>query len=65
MRIQPGVRDYCHPKFYKTTPNQLFLNNGDGTFRDVSAEWGLRAHPGKAWAWALRITISMAGWICS
>jgi len=45
--IQPGVRDYCHPKFYKTTPNQLFLNNGDGTFRDVSAEWGLRAHPGK------------------
>src|SRR5215472_17275691 len=45
--FKPGVRDYCHPKFYKTTPNQLFLNNGDGTFHDVSAEWGLRAHPGK------------------
>ena len=44
---QPGGRDYCHPKFYKTTPNQLFLNNGDGTFRDVSAESGIRAHPGK------------------
>src|SRR5208337_2586633 len=27
--------------------NQLFLNNGDGTFRDVSAESGIRAHPGK------------------
>ncbi|HEY1203165.1 MAG: CRTAC1 family protein [Bryobacteraceae bacterium] len=43
----PGQLDYCHPKFYKATPNQLFLNNGDGTFRDVSAESGIRAHPGK------------------
>jgi len=43
----PGRRDYCHPKFYKPTPNQLFLNNGDGTFRDVSAESGIRSHPGK------------------
>ncbi len=43
----PGRRDYCHPKFYKATPNQLFLNNGDGTFRDVSAESGIRSHPGK------------------
>lgn len=40
-------RDYCHPKMYKPTPNQVFLNNGDGTFRDVSAESGVRAHPGK------------------
>ena len=43
----PGVFDYCHPKFYKPTPNQLFLNNGDGTFRDVSAASGIRGHPGK------------------
>ena len=43
----PGKMDYCHPKFYKATPNQLFLNNGDGTFRDISAESGIRAHPGK------------------
>jgi enediyne biosynthesis protein E4 len=42
-----GHRDYCHPKFYKPTPNQLFLNNGDGTFRNVSVEAGFRAHPGK------------------
>ncbi len=42
-----GHRDYCHPKMYKPTPNQLFLNNGDGTFRDASVESGLRAHPGK------------------
>ena len=43
----PGRYDYCHPKFYKPTPNQLFLNNGDGTFRDLSAEAGIRSHPGK------------------
>ena len=40
-------REYCHPKMYKPTPNQIYLNNGDGTFRDVSAESGVRAHPGK------------------
>jgi enediyne biosynthesis protein E4 len=42
-----GHNEYCHPKLYKKTPNQLFLNNGDGTFRDVSAKSGIRAHPGK------------------
>ena len=45
--VAAGKLDYCHPKFYKPTPNQLFLNNGDGTFRDVSVESGIRAHPGK------------------
>ena len=42
-----GLADYCSPKFYKGQPNQLFLNNGDGTFREVSKEWGLRSHVGK------------------
>jgi hypothetical protein len=42
-----GHREYCHPKMYKPTPNQLFLNRGDGTFRDASIESGLRAYPGK------------------
>jgi len=42
-----GHDDYCHPKMYKPTPNQLFINNGDGTFRDASVEGGFRAHPGK------------------
>jgi len=45
--IENGHRDYCHPKFYGATPNQLFLNNGDGTFRDSSVESGLRAHRSK------------------
>jgi len=42
-----GHRDYCHPKMYQPTPNQLFINNGDGTFRDASVEAGFREHPGK------------------
>ena len=45
--LDSGHKEYCHPKFYGKTPNQLFLNNGDGTFKDVSAFSGLRAHPGK------------------
>ena len=39
--------DYCSPKFYKGLPNMLFLNNGDGTFRNVSKEWGIWQHVGK------------------
>lgn len=42
-----NITDYCHPKYYKGQPNQLFLNNGDGTFRDASKEWGVRDHVGK------------------
>lgn len=42
-----GHNEYCHPKMYKKTPNQLFRNNGNGTFREVSAEWGIRKYPGK------------------
>ena len=45
--LEGNHRDYCHPKMYKPTPNQIFLNNGDGTFRDISVESGVRAHPGK------------------
>ena len=39
--------EYCHPKFYKETASQLFLNNGNGTFTDISEASGIRAHPGK------------------
>lgn len=42
-----GIADYCHPRFYKGQPNQLFINQGDGTFKDVSKEWGIRDHVGK------------------
>ncbi len=42
-----GKPEYCHPKLYKELPNQLFLNNGDGTFTDISAKSGIRSHLGK------------------
>ncbi len=42
-----GKRDYCHPRYYGSTPNRLYLGDGKGTFTDVSAASGIRAHPGK------------------
>jgi len=48
-----GKPEYCHPKFYKETPSQLFLNNGDGTFTDISEKAGIRAHPGKGMSVAI------------
>ena len=57
-----GVSDYCDPKFYKPTPNQLFQNKGDGTFRDVSAQAGIRAHPGKGMGVAIA-DFDLDGWM--
>ena len=45
-----GVADYCHPKFYKGQPNQLFLNQGDGTFRMSRKNGAFAATSAKAWA---------------
>ncbi|MFN7937144.1 MAG: CRTAC1 family protein [Bryobacteraceae bacterium] len=44
---KPGHRTYCHPRHYEGLPNQLYRNNGDGTFRDVSQESGIARHIGK------------------
>ena len=43
----PRNRFYCHPKEYAGLPNQLFHNNRDGTFTDVSERSGIGAHIGK------------------
>jgi hypothetical protein len=40
-------REYCDPKWYKSIPNTLYRNNGDGTFTDVSEQTGIAAHLGK------------------
>jgi len=48
-----GKAEYCHPRFFKELPNQLFLNHGDGSFTDVSEQSGIRAHPGKGMAVAV------------
>jgi len=42
-----GDPEYCDPRLYGGSPNQLYLNQGNGTFKDVSEEWGIRAHVGK------------------
>ena len=42
-----GARTYCHPRHYAPLPNQLFRNNGDGTFRDVSIDSDIGRHLGK------------------
>jgi len=41
------ARFYCHPSAYQGVPNQLFRNNHDGTFTDVSRQSGVAAHIGK------------------
>jgi enediyne biosynthesis protein E4 len=46
-KFGPDKFGYCTPNVYKGLPSQLFLNKGDGTFKDVSEEWGIRAHVGK------------------
>ncbi len=40
-----GAADVCPPTQFDPLPPKLYLNNGDGTFRDASADAGLK--PGK------------------
>lgn len=47
---EPVCPDYCHPGYYKGTPNRLYRGDGRGHFTDVSAEAGIRAHVGKGMA---------------
>lgn len=42
-----GLSEYCNPRSYQGLPNELYVNKGDGTFEDVSGQWGIRAHIGK------------------
>ncbi len=38
-----GVRDYCGPEDFPASSGQLYRNEGDGTFREVSIESGIAA----------------------
>jgi len=38
---------YCHPSAYHDSPNQLFHNNHDGTFTDITESSGIGAQFGK------------------
>ena len=43
----PEAPLYCHPSAYHGAPNQLFRNNHDGTFTDISESSGIAANIGK------------------
>jgi hypothetical protein len=43
----PQEPSYCHPSAYHDTPNQLFRNNHDGTFADITESSGLGGQLGK------------------
>jgi hypothetical protein len=38
-----GVRDVCSPNEFDALPDRLFINDGNGRFRDESQQWGLSA----------------------
>ncbi len=37
-----GMRDYCSPISYRSVPDRLFRNTGDGTYEDVSESAGIQ-----------------------
>jgi hypothetical protein len=41
-----GLRDYCGPLSYQPAPDRLYRNQGDGTFRDATAEAGIHDRQG-------------------
>ena len=44
----PSTPLYCHPDNYHGRPNQLFRNNHDGTFTDISQSSGIAKSIGKS-----------------
>ena len=42
-----GMRQYCHPDVYQPRPHQIFRNNHDGTFTDMTKSSGIGAVAGK------------------
>ena len=49
-----GVADYCPPSAYRSVADQLFLNNGDGTFEKFAERAGIS-----------RLTNSALGVVCA
>ena len=39
--LEAASRVYCHPDLYRAEPMQLFHNNGDGTFTEITRKDGL------------------------
>lgn len=40
--VPEAEREICSPKTFEPLPDQVFYSNGDGTFREVTSEVGLR-----------------------
>jgi hypothetical protein len=57
-----GKRYNCSPRSYPSAHSWLFHNNGDGTFKDVSAESGIAKALGKAWG-VVATDIDNDGWM--
>ncbi len=51
--LEPATRAYCHPDKYHAEPMQLFHNNGDGTFTEVTRKQGLPDLLGKGMGLAM------------
>lgn len=47
-RNRRGEKAYCAPTAYTGVPSTLYRNGGNGRFRDVSDETGIRRHVGKS-----------------
>jgi enediyne biosynthesis protein E4 len=51
--MDPQSRAYCHPDKYHAQPMQLFHNNGDGTFTEITHKQGLPDLLGKGMGLAM------------
>ena len=60
-----GKRFYCIPRVFKPTPSLLYHNNGDGTFKEVSAGTDIQRALGKALGVVATDINGDGRWICS
>ena len=51
--IEVQTRVYCHPDHYRAQPIQLFHNNGDGSFTEITSARGLPEMLGKGMGLAI------------
>jgi hypothetical protein len=51
--MQDQARAYCHPDRYRAEPMQLYHNNGDGTFTEITHKQGLPDLLGKGMGLAM------------
>lgn len=51
--VQDQARVYCHPDRYRAEPMQLYHNNGDGTFTEITHRQGLPDLLGKGMGLAI------------